>query len=142
MNVHIQITEGPLPATPPHWPGLDAGAFGAVLTFEGMVRRLEDGREIAALDYETYDPMATNQLRQLAEAMMREHGLLGVLVEHSRGRVEVGGCSFRLRIASPHRKEGLRAMDAFIDRLKQDVPIWKSAIDTVSGPAGERNDAP
>jgi len=35
---------------------------GALLVFDGIVRHMEDGRELAALDYEVYEPMATQQL--------------------------------------------------------------------------------
>jgi molybdopterin synthase catalytic subunit len=42
--------------------------------------------------------------------------------------VEGGQCSFRLQVASAHRAEALAAMTEFIDRLKRDVPIWKSPV--------------
>ena len=101
---------------------------GALVVFEGIVLPREDGRPITALDYEAYQPMAATQLRRLGEEMVRRHGLLGLSVEHSRGRIRVGECSFRLRIASRHRPEALRATEQFIDRLKRDVPIWKTAV--------------
>ena len=48
-------------------------------------------------------------------------------VAHSVGWVPVGECSFRLEVAAPHRQEAMLAMGEFINRLKQDVPIWKQA---------------
>jgi molybdopterin synthase catalytic subunit len=125
MSVRIAILDGPLPARPQADPVEGAGAL---LVFEGMVRRLESEREIAALDYAAYEPMATSELRRLSEEVLRKHGLIAIEVEHSRGRVAVGECSFRLLVAAPHRKEALAAMDEFIDRLKRDVPIWKKAV--------------
>ena len=100
---------------------------GAVVVFEGIVRGEEDGQRIAALNYTAYDPMATMELTKLARDVLEKHGLKRVVVEHSRGRVCVGEVSFRLTIWSAHRKESLAAMDEFIDRMKEDVPIWKSA---------------
>ena len=99
---------------------------GAVVVFEGIVRGEEDGQRIAALNYTAYDPMATMELTKLAQDVLVKHGLTRVAVEHSRGRVGVGEVSFRLTIWSVHRKESLAAMDEFIDRMKKDVPIWKS----------------
>lgn len=125
MSVHAVILDGPLP--PDDGSPEDAGA-GARLRFEGIVRPIEDGREILALNYQTYDPMATEMLRQLAGEMLQLHGLTGIRVEHSRGRVPVGACSFRVTIAAPHRGPALEAMAEFIDRLKRDVPIWKRPI--------------
>jgi molybdopterin synthase catalytic subunit len=123
--VIINVVDGPLPEASAAPPVENAGAL---ICFEGIVRPLEDGRRISALDYEAYQPMAGAQLRRLADRVLHRHGLLGVWVEHSRGRVPAGACSFRLRIASRHRPEGLRAAEEFIDTMKRDVPIWKTAV--------------
>jgi molybdopterin synthase catalytic subunit len=122
--VTIDIVDGPLGAAAPA-PIENAGAL---VCFEGIVRPLEDGRRIVALDYEAYQPMADAQLRRLAERVLHDHGVLSLRVEHSRGRVPAGACSFRLRIASRHRPEALRAAEEFIDKMKRDVPIWKTAV--------------
>ena len=124
MNIKAHIVDGPLP-TGGVWRPVGAGA---VMCFEGVVRPVEDGRELVSLAYEVYEPMASRQLRNLAQALAASHTLTAVIVEHSRGVVPVGRCSFRLRIASTHRKEALEAMDLFIDRLKRDVPIWKQPV--------------
>ncbi len=101
---------------------------GATLVFEGIVRANEQGRAIRALSYEAYEPMATNALTELARDILHKHALIAITVEHSRGEVLAGERSIRLAIDSPHRKEALAAMDEFIDRMKRDVPIWKSPI--------------
>lgn len=124
MSVQVRIVDGPLAAADV-W--MAAGA-GALLCFEGIVRGEENGRTIAALDYEAYEPMAGKMLERIGKELFERHGLLGVLIEHSRGRVPVGAISYRLRIASRHRKEGIAALDEFTDRLKKDVPIWKAAV--------------
>jgi molybdopterin synthase catalytic subunit len=125
MRIHAVIVDGPL--APARGEEAAAGA-GAVLRFEGIARGDEAGRAIAALEYETYDPMAVNLLRRLAVEMGERHGLIAVRVEHSRGRVPVGACSFRLEIESAHRGPGIAAMTEFIDRMKRDVPIWKRPV--------------
>lgn len=124
MSVRITIADGPLgEASLPGFPGA-----GAVVVFEGIVRALEDDRLLNALHYDTYEPMAQNMLRAIAEDLVQEHDLIALHASHSRGRVGIGECSFRLIVASAHRKQALAAMDAFIDRMKQDVPIWKRPI--------------
>jgi molybdopterin synthase catalytic subunit len=111
------------------------GGVGATLRFRGIVRRAEgdaaaDGRErdLLALDYQTYDPMAQRGLEALALDVAARHGLAALVTLHSRGRVGVGEVSFVLEVAAPHRAETLTAVSDFIDRLKQDVPIWKRAV--------------
>ena len=124
MSIEVHLREGPLATASPWRPH---GA-GAILCFEGVVRPTEADREIDALTYQVYEPMASRMLREIGDEIVARHGLLGLCVEHSSGRVGVGECSFRLRIAARHREEGLAAMAAFIDRLKKDVPIWKAPI--------------
>ncbi len=124
MNLDVTIHNGALElARPWHVQGA-----GAVTCFEGVVRPTEADQPIAGLKYETYDPMAQRELLRLAQEAMESFALMGVRVEHSRGLVANHQCSFRLRIASAHRKEGLAAMDWVIDRLKRDVPIWKRPV--------------
>ncbi|MFI5380287.1 MAG: molybdenum cofactor biosynthesis protein MoaE [Tepidisphaerales bacterium] len=129
MVIEVDIRDGPLAAGRP----LACDGAGAILLFEGIVRPAEEGKPIAGLDYEAYEPMAQSVLAQIAQELSQKHQLLGLRVEHSRGRVPVGRCSFRLQIASRHRKEGIAAMDEFIDRLKQDVPIWKTPVPAAGG---------
>jgi molybdopterin molybdotransferase len=126
MSSVVHILDGPLP---PADAGADTpGVAGAIVCFDGVVRATEDGRPITALDYEVYEPMASHQLRGLCDDMQRRFELLSVSAWHSRGRVPVGACSFRLCIAAQHRTAALQAMAEFIDRLKQDVPIWKTPV--------------
>ncbi len=111
------------------------GTVGATLRFEGIVRRTEpdptragDPRTLAALSYQTYDPMALLQLESLARVTAERHALSSLVVLHSRGRVNAGETSFVLEVTAPHRAETLAAITEFIDKLKQDIPIWKQPI--------------
>lgn len=124
MTARATIVDGPLAPQRPDAPG-DARA-GAVLVFEGTVRADEHGTPIAALHYQTYDPMAAQELQRLAHDVAARHALVSLDAVHSRGRVAVGEVSLRVTIRSAHRAEALDAMAEFIDRLKRDVPIWKS----------------
>jgi molybdopterin synthase catalytic subunit len=117
----VEIEEGPvLPASSWRVPGA-----GALLWFDGVVRPQENGRQLAALVYEDYQPMAHRELAKLAAQVAEHHGLMGIRVHHSRGRVPAGEVAFRLLIAAKHRQEALAAMEEFIDRMKRDVPVWK-----------------
>ena len=124
MTVDVRISDGPLGT---HHPDPPIHGGGAVVIFEGIVRPTENAAPIDGLHYETYEPMAQRQMHAIATDLAQRLGLLRLSVEHSRGFVAVGGCSFRLVIVAAHRREALDAMDEFIDRLKQDVPIWKRA---------------
>ncbi|MCC5785703.1 MAG: molybdenum cofactor biosynthesis protein MoaE [Phycisphaerales bacterium] len=122
--IEVVLSEGPLgPEDAVRAPGA-----GAIVAFEGVIRPTEEGREIAAIEYEAYRPMAENQLESLARAAADRFGLAGVFVRHSVGVVPVGECSFRLVVASAHRAPALEGMAWFIDTMKRDVPIWKRPV--------------
>ncbi len=127
MTIVVTVLDGPLPTAPPC---LAAAGSGAVLSFLGVVRPEEEGRAIAGLDYEVYEPMARRMLEQMAHAVGEKHGLLAVSVEHSRGFVPAGQAAFRLQIAARHRGEALAALAEFIDEMKSVAPIWKAAVES------------
>ncbi len=130
--VTVELRDGPLPISAV----MTCPGAGATLVFEGVVRPHEAGRLITSLDYEAYEPMTSRQLRVLADAIVAEYGVNAVHVAHSVGRVPVGAVSFRLTVFSTHRKEGIAALDAFIDRMKRDVALWKTPVF-----AGDRDDS-
>ncbi len=122
MSLSVSIIDGPIEAA---HPVADSFGGGAVLCFEGIVRPSEAGRAIRGIDYQTYDPMAGQELARLGRQTIERFGLLALEAQHSRGFVPNHARSFRLRLAAAHRKEALAAMDWFIDQMKKDVPIWK-----------------
>ena len=117
----ILLTESPLEVHAKNHHG-DAGAM---VEFWGVVRRLEDGREIEGIDYEAHREMAEYQLKRIAEQATDQFGLKFVIVHHRIGFVAVGEPSLLLRVASAHRNEGFHASQWIVDELKKKVPIWK-----------------
>jgi len=125
MTISVLIIDGPLGPPPP---SVVAQGAGALCTFEGFVRPTEGAIPIEALNYQAYQPMAQTMLERLANDMKAKHGVMRIFMQHSRGRVAVGQCSFRLVVASRHRQEALAALDEFINCMKRDVPIWKNPV--------------
>jgi len=107
--------------------GSDIAGAGAVIDFWGIVRPIEDGREIDGIDYDAHREMAEHQLKRIAEQAVEQFGLKFVIVHHRIGFIAVGEASLFLRVASSHRSEGFRASQWIVDELKKKVPIWKRA---------------
>jgi molybdopterin synthase catalytic subunit len=116
----ISVTQEPLVAGVSEIPGA-----GAVVDFWGVVRLIEDGREIDGIDYDAHRRMAEHQLKRIAEQAGERFGLTLVRVHHRIGFIQVGEPSLFLRVASPHRTEGFHASQWMVDELKKRVPIWK-----------------
>ncbi len=103
---------------------------GAVVRFEGRVRGDENGRAIRALVYEAYQPMAERQIKKILRDLGAQHPCLAVRVRHRIGEVRVGEIAIAIEALATHRAEAFALASAFMDRLKQDVPIWKmKAVD-------------
>ena len=122
MHVLVELTREkirrPEPAT-------DGGAVGAWVEFAGVVRGEENGQPIAALEYEAYDSMADRVMRELLNQLGDALGCASAHVIHRVGIIPVGETAIWIGVASGHRKEALALVVEFMDKLKQDVPIWK-----------------
>jgi molybdopterin synthase catalytic subunit len=100
-------------------------AYGGLVTFSGSVRNQTRGRRVVKLDYEAYPPMAEKKLAEIgAEAAERFSGAR-LAIQHRVGTLEPGELAVVIAAAAPHRKEAFLACEYAIERLKQDVPIWK-----------------
>lgn len=101
---------------------------GGVVTFTGAVRAQSRGKRIVRLEYEAYEPMALRTLSALLRAIEAEVPGARVAVAHRLGVLAVGEVAVVIAAAAPHRAEAFTACRAAIDRLKQDVPIWKKEV--------------
>ncbi|MGD0745993.1 MAG: molybdenum cofactor biosynthesis protein MoaE, partial [Verrucomicrobiota bacterium] len=98
---------------------------GAWLEFRGVVRGEENGQSISALEYEAYPEMAEREIRRLLREISARHPCSAAKVIHRVGVIPVGETAIYVGVASPHRSEAIALLAEFMDRLKQDVPIWK-----------------
>jgi molybdopterin synthase catalytic subunit len=101
------------------------GKSGAIVDFWGVVRNLEDGREIEGIDYEAHSAMAKHQLQLVAEAAVEKFQLMKVIAHHRIGFVRAGEASLFLQVRASHRAAAFKASQWIVDELKKKVPIWK-----------------
>ena len=98
---------------------------GGLVTFSGAIRDHSKGKRVTRLEYEAYGPMAQKKLAQIgAEAREKWPGTQ-IAVVHRVGTLVPGDLAVVIAASAPHRKEAFLACEYVIDRLKQDVPIWK-----------------
>jgi molybdopterin synthase catalytic subunit len=104
----------------------DAGA-GGVVSFTGLVRDVDGGRAVTALEYEAH-PGAQDALRAVAEAVASDLPVVAVAALHRTGLLQVGDVAVVVAAAAPHRGEAFEAARRLIDDLKREVPIWKRQV--------------
>jgi MoaE-MoaD fusion protein len=95
-------------------------AAGATVLFLGTTR------DVASLDYEAYSEMAEERIAEILTACSGRHGLEGVAAEHRIGTVPLGEPSVLVAVSAAHRSEAFAGAREAIDRIKEEVPIWKT----------------
>jgi molybdopterin synthase catalytic subunit len=120
----IRITEGPITADE----ALDfvrGAPVGGTCVFLGTVRDHSAAGPVTGLTYEAWDELARTRLRQIAEELFEKWPLHRVALLHRTGDLTVGDVSVVVACSAPHRDEAFEACRLGIERLKEDVPIWK-----------------
>ncbi len=98
---------------------------GGLVTFTGAVRNHSKGKAVTRLEYEAYVPMAEKKLKEIADEARAQWAGCDVAIVHRVGTLKPGELAVVIAVSTPHRKEAFRACEFVIDRLKEDVPIWK-----------------
>ena len=91
---------------------------GAIVSFTGQVRG-------EVLELEHYPGMAERELQALLDGARGRWPLLGAIIVHRHGRLEVGAPIVLVLTASSHRRAAFEAADYLMDWLKTRAPFWK-----------------
>lgn len=101
---------------------------GGAVVFIGTVRDTDQGRAVRCLQYEAYEAMALRVLRRIIAECEQVAPGVRVAVRHRYGELRIGEAAVVVAAAAPHRAEAFAAARHCIERLKEDVPIWKREI--------------
>lgn len=101
---------------------------GAIVTFQGTVRRFSVDTEVSSLHYEAYEEMALKKMDEIMKDTVSKFSVLDVNIIHRIGDVNLKEDSVAIVVSSPHRKEAFQACEFVIDSIKESVPIWKMDI--------------
>ncbi len=101
---------------------------GALVIFGGTIRAIDEGRDVAALDYDVHRAMAEKATRRIEEEITEREGVLACRIVHRVGYVPAGEDSVYVVVRARHRPEAFEAAKDGIDRVKREVPIWKEEI--------------
>jgi molybdopterin synthase catalytic subunit len=103
----------------------EPGVDGAIVTFLGLVRNHNVGRQVRYLEYEAYEPLAARSFERIASEVRQRWPGARLALHHRIGRLEIGEASVAIATRSPHRGEAYAACRYAIERVKQIAPIWK-----------------
>ena len=124
-NDSLKITFAPLSVEEVYALADDPGN-GAIVLMSGMVRNKTDGRAVAFLEYQAYEPMVVEVFKQIADRIRQQWpDVSRIAIHHRTGRLKIGEISVLVAVGCPHRSEAFEACRYAIDTLKHNAPIWK-----------------
>jgi molybdopterin synthase catalytic subunit len=102
---------------------------GAVVSFQGVVRDHDHGRQVTLLEYEGH-PTAAKVLREVAEEIAADPDVYAVAVSHRVGTLAIGDVALVAAVSTAHRAAGFAACARLVDEAKARLPIWKRQVFT------------
>jgi molybdopterin synthase catalytic subunit len=124
MSVRVQVQD------------FDAGAeiaalrranpkIGAVASFIGVVRDVNEGDAVSDMTLEHYPGMTERALEQIVAEARSRWDVFDVLVVHRVGRLTPTDQIVLVVVTSAHRGEAFAACEFVMDYLKTRAPFWK-----------------
>ncbi len=101
------------------------GRVGAVVSFVGTVRDLNEGASVSEMELEHYPGMTERALDEIVAQARARWELFGVLVIHRVGPLAPLDQIVLVACTSSHRGESFAACEFIMDYLKTDAPFWK-----------------
>jgi molybdopterin synthase catalytic subunit len=108
-------------------------AVGAVASFIGVARDVNDGDAVSTLTLEHYPGMTEKALEEIVAEARARWKVIDVLVIHRVGEIRPTEQIVLVAIAGAHRGEAFAACEFIMDYLKTRAPFWKKE-QTAEGP--------
>lgn len=99
--------------------------IGAVVSFLGSVRDMNDGAQVSEMELEHYPGMTEKALENIVAKAKARWDVIDALVIHRVGPLKPLDQIVLVAVASPHRGEAFAACEFIIDYLKTEAPFWK-----------------
>jgi molybdopterin synthase catalytic subunit len=107
---------------------------GAVASFVGIVRDLNDGAAVAEMTLEHYPGMTERALEKIVADARGRWDIYDVCVIHRVGTLKPTDQIVLVVVSSAHRGDAFQACEFLMDYLKTRAPFWKKE----NTPAGAR----
>ncbi len=101
---------------------------GAVASFVGLVRDLNDGSGVSEMTLEHYPGMTEKALEAIVAEAGSRWDIYAVRVIHRVGRLLPCDRIVLVAVSSAHRGEAFAACEFIMDYLKTKAPFWKREV--------------
>jgi molybdopterin synthase catalytic subunit len=103
----------------------DDPRVGAIVTFVGTVRDMNDGSQVRGMTLEHYPGMTEKSLEEIITQARARWDLYKTLVIHRVGPLLPEDQIVLVAVTSAHRGEAFAACEFIMDYLKTAAPFWK-----------------
>ena len=120
---------------------VESDTAGAVVSFSGVVRNHDGGKPVQRLSYSAH-PTAHQVLADVVAQLVAEQSAAGasgagrpgqpvrIWAAHRTGPLEIGDPALVCAVSAAHRGQAFAVCSELVDRIKQQVPIWKEQFFT------------
>jgi molybdopterin synthase catalytic subunit len=124
MPIRIQTQDFDLSTEVAQLRANNAGV-GAIATFTGTVRDMNDGAGVAEMELEHYPGMTEKALEDIVAQAKERWKIFDALVIHRVGPMKPLEQIVLVAVTSAHRGEAFAACEFIMDYLKTQAPFWK-----------------
>ncbi len=101
---------------------------GAIVSFVGQVRDLNDGDTVTQLTLEHYPGMTEKALEAIAQQAKTRWDFFDALIIHRIGSLKPTDQIVLVAVSGAHRGEAFKACEFIMDFLKTEAPFWKKEV--------------
>ncbi len=98
---------------------------GAIASFVGLARDVNEGREVLQITLEHYPGMTERALEDIVAQARQRWDIIDALIVHRIGTIAPLEQIVLVAVSSMHRHDAFEACRFLIDYLKTDAPFWK-----------------
>src|SRR5919199_919466 len=102
-----------------------AGKFGATVSFTGSVRSHSKNGPVKGMDYEAYLGMAEVKIKEIEDFVKGKWDIKKLKIIHRIGKLSLGETSILILVSTSHSKDAFEACQFILEKIKNEVPIWK-----------------
>ncbi len=102
--------------------------IGALVSFVGLVRDLNEGAAVAQLTLEHYPGMTEKALLAILKEASSRWDVLDATVIHRVGTLQAAEQIVLVAVCSAHREHAFLACEFIMDYLKTQAPFWKKEL--------------
>ena len=104
------------------------GNVGAIVSFVGLVRDVNDGDTINTLTLEHYPEMTQKALQAIELEAKTRWDVIDSLIIHRVGMLKPLDQIVLVAVSSAHRGDAFKACEFIMDYLKTSAPFWKKEV--------------